>query len=80
MQAQHDCQKPFLNIFHMLRVQFVRFVVPGIALLTVVLIFGMMFLTMHASTTHITHSSTQLIAGQGPGDGPSSFPTSTPTP
>ena len=70
MRAPHDCRYLFLKVFSTLRAWFVRFVVPGIALLAVVAILLVMSLATHAPTTHITTSAAQLIAGEGPGNGP----------
>lgn len=77
MQARRDCRKLFLNALSTLRIQFVRSMAPGTALLAVVVILFVAFLityATHAPATHITHSVTKLIAGDGPGNGPVVLP------
>lgn len=74
MRAQCDRRKLFWKAFSTLPAQFVRFMVPGIALLAVVVILFMMFWTMHAPVTHVTTSVAPQIAGEGPGNGPVAFP------
>lgn len=78
MRAHYDCRKLFWKAFSAVRAQFVRFVVPGIVLLAVVVISFMMFSTTHAPVTHSATQTTQFIAGEGPGNGPTAFPTPTP--
>lgn len=80
MRAQCALQKFFGMAFSTLRTQFVRYIVPAIALLAVVVILSTLLLTTQSPVTHRHTPVMQFIAGEGPGNGPSNGPPPTPTP
>jgi len=78
MRAQCAPQKLFWKAFSTLQALLVRYLVPGIVLLAVIVILFTVLLTTHAPVPHTPTSVTQLIAGEGPGNGPGPLPTPTP--
>ena len=80
MHAQCARQTLIWKALSTLRTLFARYIVPGIALLVVVVILCTMLLTTQAPATHTHTSVGHLIAGEGPGNGPPNGPPPTPTP